>query len=97
MFKTNEYFNGRVKSISFTSADGPATIGVMSIGVYEFNTSSKEVMTVTKGEMHVKLPGSSEWKKFAQNETFVVEPNEKFEVRVEEETAYLCLYKKKFL
>jgi len=93
MFKTNEYFEGRVKSISFTTAEGTATIGVMAVGVYEFGTSSKEFMTVTSGKMLVKLPRSNEWKEFKQNETFIVEPNEKFGVSVEEETAYLCLYR----
>ncbi|WML33027.1 pyrimidine/purine nucleoside phosphorylase [Clostridium sp. OS1-26] len=93
MFKTNEYFEGKVKSIAFTTADGPATIGVMAIGEYEFGTSSKEFMTVTSGTMIVKLPGSDEWKEFKQNETFIVEANNKFGVKVNEETAYLCLYK----
>lgn len=93
MFKTNEYFEGKVKSIAFTTADGPATIGVMAIGEYEFGTSSKEFMTVTSGAMAVKLPGSDEWKEFKQNETFIVEANNKFGVKVKEETAYLCLYK----
>ncbi len=93
MFKTNEYFEGKVKSMAFNTADGPATIGVMAIGEYEFGTSSKEIMTVTSGSMRIKLPESQEWKEFKQNETFIVEANKKFGVKVEEETAYLCLYK----
>lgn len=93
MFKTNEYFEGKVKSISFNTAEGPATIGVMAVGEYEFGTSSKEIMTVTSGAMSVKLPGTDEWKLFKQNETFIVEANNKFGAKVEEETAYLCLYK----
>ena len=42
MFKTNEYFNGNVKSIAFITKEGPATIGVMAIGEYEFGTSTVE-------------------------------------------------------
>jgi uncharacterized protein YaiE (UPF0345 family) len=42
MFKTNEYFEGNVKSLSFQGADGPATIGVMAKGEYEFGTSTIE-------------------------------------------------------
>jgi len=30
MFKTNEYFDGNVKSIALESAEGRATIGVMA-------------------------------------------------------------------
>lgn len=93
MFKTNEYFDGKVKSLSFNTAEGPATIGVMAIGEYEFGTSSKEIMTVTSGKMEVKLPGDDEWKEYKQNDTFIVEANNKFKVNVKEETAYLCLYK----
>lgn len=93
MFKTNEYFEGRVKSIAFTTANDSATIGVMAVGEYEFETSSKEVITITSGAMVVKFPGSDEWKEFKQSETFIVEANNKFGLRVTEETAYLCLYK----
>lgn len=93
MFKTNEYFEGRVKSISFTTVEGPSTIGVMAVGEYEFGTSTVEYMTVTSGKMLVKLPESSEWKEYNVNETFIVEPNKKFHVKVLQETAYVCLYK----
>lgn len=51
MFKVNEYFDGKVKSLGFSMADGPATIGVMAPGEYEFGTSSKEYMTVTSGKL----------------------------------------------
>lgn len=40
MFKVNEYFDGTVKSIAFDMTAGPATIGVMAAGEYEFGTSS---------------------------------------------------------
>ncbi len=93
MFKTNEYFEGKVKSIAFTTNKGPATVGVMAVGEYEFGTSTKEYMTVTSGKLTVKLPGETEWKEFVANETFIVESGVKFLVKVEEESSYLCLYK----
>jgi uncharacterized protein YaiE (UPF0345 family) len=93
MFKTNEYFGGKVKSIAFTTKEGPATIGVMAIGEYEFGTSTVEYMSVTSGKLTVKLPGSSEWKDFISGETFKVEKDKKFQLIVKEETSYLCLYK----
>lgn len=46
MFKTNEYFGGKVMSIAFESGDKAATIGVMAKGEYEFGTSTKEEMGV---------------------------------------------------
>jgi len=93
MFKTNEYFEGKVKSIAFTTADGPATLGVMAIGDYEFGTSSKEIMSVVSGAMDVHLPGKDDWLTIDAGEQFVVEANQSFGVRVKEQTAYLCLYK----
>ena len=93
MFKTNEYFDGNVKSIAFETNEGPATIGVMAVGKYEFSTSKKEFMTVTSGKMIVKLSSSDEWKEFNKNETFTIEANKKFNVEVSEETAYICFYK----
>jgi len=93
MFKTNEYFDGKVKSIAFKTKECPATIGIMAIGEYEFGTSSIEYMTVTSGKLIVKLPDSDEWKEFKQGETFIVEANKKFQLKVDEDTSYLCLYK----
>ncbi|MBU1417193.1 MAG: pyrimidine/purine nucleoside phosphorylase [Proteobacteria bacterium] len=93
MFKTNEYFDGNVKSISFTCAEGPATVGVMAVGEYTFGTDSIEVMTVVSGAMDIKLPDSDEWQTFQAGESFEVEKGVKFGVRVTTETSYLCLYK----
>jgi uncharacterized protein YaiE (UPF0345 family) len=92
MFKINEYFDGKVKSISFNTLDGPATVGVMAPGEYEFGTSSVEFMTVTSGLMSVLLPGEAEWKDFREFETFRVDKDKKFGVKVAEETSYRCLY-----
>ncbi len=93
MFKVNEYFEGKVKSIAFTSLEGPATVGVMAPGEYEFGTASVEIMSVISGAMDVKLPGKEEWQTIKANERFEVAANVKFGVRIAVETAYLCLYK----
>lgn len=93
MFKTNEYFDGNVKSIAFNAFDGDATIGVMAAGEYTFGTSTIELMTVTCGQMQVKLPGSNEWKTYHASETFRVEAKQSFAVKVDQDTAYLCIYK----
>lgn len=92
MFKTNEYFDGQVMSIAFQTETLPATIGVMAQGDYEFGTSQKEYMTVTSGSLTVKLPGADDWATFGQGETFIIEANQKFQVKVNVETSYLCLY-----
>ena len=92
MFKTNEYFDGKVKSIAFESDDGPATLGVMAAGEYEFGTSSREIMQVVSGSMDVKLPGSDTWRTVKPGEKFEVEKDSKFGVKTNTDTSYLCLY-----
>lgn len=93
MFKTNEYFDGKVKSLSFSTPEGPATIGVMAPGEYEFGTSCVELMTVISGLLTVRLPDSDVWKAFGPNDTFKVQANKKFQLKVAGDTAYLCLYR----
>ncbi|WP_328407306.1 pyrimidine/purine nucleoside phosphorylase [Nocardia sp. NBC_00403] len=93
MFKVNEYFDGNVTSIAFTTQQGPATVGVMAVGEYEFGTSQLEIMQVVSGALTVQLPGSDAWETFAAGTQFTVPGDSKFQVRVEVETAYLCEYR----
>jgi len=93
MFDVNEYFDGKVKSIAYKVNGGPATVGVMAAGDYEFGTGSIEHMTLISGAMAVKLPGEDSFKDIAINETFIVDADVKFQVKISEECAYLCLYK----
>ncbi|MBF0175269.1 MAG: pyrimidine/purine nucleoside phosphorylase [Magnetococcales bacterium] len=92
MFKVNEYFSGKVKSIAFQTSTLPATVGVMAPGEYEFGTSQKETMTVISGTLVVKLPGSTTWTRFDQGQSFVVDAQQKFQLQVMTDTAYLCTY-----
>jgi uncharacterized protein YaiE (UPF0345 family) len=93
MLKVNEYFDGTVKSIGFQTAEGPATVGVMAPGDYEFGTSTKEIMSVVSGALTVRLPGSESWREFKAGETFEIEKDRKFQLKVAVDTAYLCLYR----
>jgi uncharacterized protein YaiE (UPF0345 family) len=93
MFKVNEYFDGKVKSLAFKSMEGPATVGVMAAGDYEFGTSTVEVMTVLSGVLGVRLPGSEVWKDYRAGESFTVEAGKKFQLKVAADAAYLCLYR----
>ena len=93
MLKVNEYFEGKVKSISFQDISGPATIGVMEKGEYEFGTSTKEIMTIVAGSMKVLLPGEKDWKTCAAHDTFSVEAGKKFKLIIVADCSYLCLYR----
>lgn len=92
MFKTNQYFDGKVMSIAFQTETLPATVGVMAPGEYEFGTAERETMTVVSGALTVRLPGQDDWITFAQGDSFQVQAKEKFQLKVAVDTAYLCLY-----
>jgi len=93
MFKTNEYFDGNVVSIAFENNEGKATVGVMAKGEYEFGTTTDEYMTVVSGEMTVLLPGEDAWKTVGSYDTFKVEKDQTFKVKLDADCAYKCIYK----
>lgn len=92
MFDTNEYFDGKVKSIAFQSAAKKATVGVMVAGDYVFNTAEKEKMTVVSGQMTIKLSDDTETQSYQAGQSFEVAANSVFDVSVTSDCAYLCEY-----
>ncbi len=92
MIATNEYFDGKVKSLSFESASGTTTVGVMKAGNYTFNTGKKELMTIISGSLTVKISGMDEWELFEPGESFEVEANSSFDSIVYADTAYMCQF-----
>jgi uncharacterized protein YaiE (UPF0345 family) len=93
MFKVNDYFDGRIRSIAFQAPDGPATVGVMAPGEYEFGTSTQEIITVVSGILTVMLPGSGDWEDYRTGDSFTIEKNRKFQLKIAADAAYLCLYR----
>ena len=92
MFKTNEYFDGKVKSIAFQGDNKPATVGVMAAGDYVFNTDDKETMSVITGELIIKLSVDGDSVIYRAGESFEVAANSTFHVTVPVDCAYLCEY-----
>ncbi len=93
MLDVNEYFDGNVKSIGgFKSGDLNATSGVMAEGEYEFNTATKEYMTVIAGELEVQLKDQQQWNTYTNGQTFEVAGDSSFKVKASVATAYLCCY-----
>ena len=93
MISVNEYFDGSVKSMGLENEEGRATVGVMTAGEYEFATSTVEYMTVVSGSMTVLLPGETKWKTYKPFQTFMVPKDAKFNLRIDEASAYKCIYK----
>jgi len=92
MFDTNEYFDGKVKSIAFQTSTLPATVGVMAPGEYVFNTAERETMTIVSGALTIKLSADASEVTYQVGESFEVDANSSFNVNVAEDTAYLCIY-----
>ncbi|GAA0312813.1 pyrimidine/purine nucleoside phosphorylase [Psychrobacter aestuarii] len=92
MPSVNQYFNNRVTSIAFKTISQPATVGVMSVGEYEFGTKEFETIQVISGALTVKLPDADDWQTFEVGEQFSIEANKTFDVKVDADAAYLCTY-----
>ena len=92
MFDSNEYFDGKVKSIAFKTSTLPATVGVMAAGEYVFNTAEKETMSVVSGALTIQLSDDAPEVTYQTGESFEVDANSSFNVKVAVDTAYLCLY-----
>lgn len=91
--KANVYFDGKVSSRTVVFADGSTkTLGFMQPGEFEFSTSQKELMELNSGSWQVLLPGESEWQTMQAGESFTVDANVSFQVKVSEFADYCCSY-----
>jgi len=90
--EVNEYFEGKVKSFVINAGDGRKTVGVMKPGEYEFNTETKEIITIVTGDLSVYFSEYDEWEEFGAGACFEVPGQSAFKVKVEQDTAYLCEY-----
>jgi len=89
----NSYFDGKVTSRTLEFADGSIkTLGVMLPGEYEFATGAPELMEIYSGELEIKLPGSDAWRSVRGGESFNVEGDNRFQVRVKSLTDYCCSF-----
>jgi len=85
----NVYFDGAVQSIGFERLGRKMTIGTMVAGEYRFGTDAPERMTVTTGELRVRLAGG-QWKTYPAGTQFEVPGSSSFDVAADASAAYLC-------
>jgi hypothetical protein len=91
--KANVYFDGRVTSRTLRFADGSRkTLGVMLPGEYEFGTAEREVMEILAGDLDVLLPGATAWRTVKAGESFAVQENAKFKLKVRTLADYVCSF-----
>jgi uncharacterized protein YaiE (UPF0345 family) len=90
MLKHNTYFEGKVQSVGFERLGRKLTAGVIDRGEFHFNTDAPERMTVSSGELFVRLAGKSEWRNYPAGTVFEVAGKSGFDVKAEEPSAYVC-------
>ena len=91
--KANIYFDGGVTSRTIIFPTGEEkTLGIMLPGEYTFNTAKKELMEIQSGTVEVFLPGRTEWKSVTSGESFEVQGNSAFEIKVVAITDYCCSF-----
>ena len=90
MLKHNTYFDGKVQSVGFERNGLKATVGVIALGQYHFNTAAAERMTVTSGALKANIAGVG-WQLYPAGSSFEVGANSGFDVEaVGGPAAYLC-------
>ena len=92
MIQSNEYFEGRVRSLGQTTGGQRFTVGVIEPGTYTFDTRTEEVMQVVFGRFTATLPDGGR-RTYERGESFTVAAGVEFTVEVTEPMAYLCLYR----
>ena len=92
MIEVNEYYDGKVKSFVVNSEAGKKTVGVMQEGEYEFDTDTKETITVITGEFSVYFAEYDEWEEFGAGSSFDVPAQSKLKIKTSKDTAYMCEY-----
>lgn len=88
----NEYFDGKVRSIKTILGMRRATQGEIDPGEYEFTTETEERITVTSGQLEVKLPGEADFRRYDTGYVIEVPPNSSFTLRATEPVTYDCIY-----
>jgi uncharacterized protein YaiE (UPF0345 family) len=89
--KANVYFDGKCVSHTVVLADGTKkTVGVILPSSLTFNTGAPEVMEGVGGSCRVRLRDESEWKTWAEGESFAVPGDSSFEIACDEPYHYVC-------
>ena len=90
MLKHNSYFDGKVQSVGFERNGRKATVGVIAEGEYHFGTDAPERMSVTSGELTVRIQGETDFRTYPAGTSFEVPGKSGFDVKAKSASAYLC-------
>ncbi|MCR6655382.1 MAG: pyrimidine/purine nucleoside phosphorylase [Opitutus sp.] len=92
--KANIYFDGKVVSHTFLTADGAKkTLGLIYPGSYHFGTGAPERMEIVAGHCRVTLDGTTAAKDYAAGTYFDVPGNSGFTIEVADGICeYICSF-----
>jgi uncharacterized protein YaiE (UPF0345 family) len=91
--EANVYFDGKVTSRAITFADGTTkSLGIMMPGDYTFGTAKAEIMEILAGELNYRLAGTDEWLAVKGGESFNVQADSSFDLKVTVLADYCCSY-----
>ncbi len=88
----NSYFDGKVQSVGFQRNGRKITAGVIDSGEYHFGTESAERMTITSGQVEVKIDGTATFVVYPVGTAFEIGVKSGFDIRAREPAAYVCEY-----
>lgn len=91
--KANVYFDGKVVSRTVIFPDGSEkTLGFMQPGEYTFNTGAPELMEIMSGSLEVLLPGTESWRTIKAGESFSIQGESRFTMKVSAAADYCCSF-----
>lgn len=91
--KANIYFDGKCVSHDLLTASGERkSVGVIFPAELTFGTAAPERMECVGGACQYQLQAGSEWLSVEAGQSFSIEGNSKFNIRVPEIFHYICHY-----
>ena len=90
MLTHNTYFEGGVQSIGFERNGRRLTAGVIDRGYFHFDTRAPERMTVTSGELLIRIAGQNAFTRYPVGTAFEVPADTGFDIEAEAPSAYVC-------
>jgi|TARA_B110000977_G_scaffold132018_1_gene168105 hypothetical protein len=93
--KANVYFDGKAVSHSFTTAEGVSKSAGVVIGPdaeLTFGTQAAEIMECVSGACEYKLKDTDTWVAVKEGESFNIDANFSFDIKVKDQFHYVCHY-----
>ena len=92
MYELRKYHGDRVQSLTYDDDKTAFSVGILSLGEYQFGAIKKELFTVTSGAISAWVEGQNEWKEYSKGENFTIPSHKNFILKVNSISSYICYY-----